>query len=327
MNYANIPIRRLACTAFGLAWALSATGAQAAGIAAGTLIANTATATYDAGGTPETINSNTVTIKVDELLDVTVTSLDAANVPISTSGAVLAFDVTNSGNGAEAFKLQADGALTGDGFDAAISAIAWDSNGNGTYDAGTDTILAPGADTPALAAGASLKAFVITNWTTQPADGALANVKLTARAATGSGTPGTKFAGQGTGGVDAIVGASTALDEDIGRLIARTASVALVKSAVIADPFGGSEPVPGAIVTYSLAATVQGSGTVTGLVVNDTIPTGTTYRPATLKLDGSALTDATGDDSGQASASGISVSVGTVTGGTSHTVSFSVQIQ
>ena len=47
---------------------------------------------------------------------------------------------------------------------------------------------------------------------------------------------------------------------------------------------------------------------------------------ASLKLDGNPLTDAASDDAGQASAAGISVNLGNVTGGASHTVKFSVTI-
>lgn len=328
MNYGLSPSRLLVATAIGLSATALCGQAQAAGVAAGTLISNMATASYDVGGNPEQVSSNTVTIAVDELLDVAVASLDAANVPLSAGGAALTFEITNTGNGPEAFAVEADPALSGDDFDPAVTALAYDSNGNGSYDAGTDTVITAGANTPLIAAGGSLKVFVVTApGTTPPADAALANVRLTARAATGTGTPGTLFAGQGTGGVDAVVGTSTAQGNAQGRLIARSATVSLVKSATIADPFGGAEPVPGAVVTYTLVASVGGSGSVANFTVTDAIPAGTSYRPATLRLDSSPLTDAAGDDAGQASAAGVAVSMGTVTGGSSHTITFSVNVQ
>jgi hypothetical protein len=76
---------------------------QAAGTPAGTNINNVATATYEASpGGPETsVESNTVTLKVDELLDVTVASADPADVTVSPGAAnqVLRFTVSNGGNG------------------------------------------------------------------------------------------------------------------------------------------------------------------------------------------------------------------------------------
>ena len=92
------------------------------------------------------------------------------------------------------------------------------------------------------------------------------------------------------------------------------------------DPFGGSQPVPGALVTFAIRADATGSGKVTSLHVTDGIPVGSTYKPGTLKLEGASLSDATDTDSGIASASGVDVTVGTLTGGSSRTVTFSTVI-
>ena len=64
---------RLALAPLAIAAALITTPAHAGGVKAGTLIENPASATYDGGAGPVTIPSNTITVKVDELLDVTVT--------------------------------------------------------------------------------------------------------------------------------------------------------------------------------------------------------------------------------------------------------------
>lgn len=326
MDYAKTRIRVLT----GALAAFSACGlgsaAHATGIAAGTSIENKATATFQNGSTTESVDSNTVTIVVDELLDVAVTSLDGSNVTLGSSGAVLSFQVHNAGNGPEAFKVVADPAVTGDDFDPSVTAIAYDSNNNNVYDAGVDTIIPVGGSTPSIAADSSVRVFVVTALAGSPADGNTAKVRLTATAATGHGPAGTKFAGQGVGGSDAIVGTSTAEDNALGTLIAQIGTVTLTKTAVIANPFGGTDPVPGSTVTFSLVAKVAGSGSVNGLTITDAIPTGTTYAPSTLKLDGGPLTDATGDDAGSASASGISVAIGSAAGGSTHTVTFSVKI-
>ncbi len=120
--------------------------------------------------------------------------------------------------------------------------------------------------------------------------------------------------------------ATTARANALGSVVARLAGVTLAKSYTIADPFGGSQPVPGAIVSYSLKADVGGSGSVQNLHVSDAIPAGTAYQANSLKLDGTALSDTVDSDAGKASAAGIEVTLGTVPGGTSHTVTFQVKI-
>lgn len=326
MTYALTPIKFLTGGIGALALLSVSAPALAAGVAAGTFIENTATATYTSGTTTETVDSNTVTILVDELLDVTVSTLDASALPLGSGSAVLSFQLHNSGNGPEAFELTPDVAVTGDDFDPALSLVAWDSNGNNVYDAGIDTVIPSGGATPVIAAEGNLRIFVVVTLAGSPADGDTADVRLTATAVTGSGPAGTKFAGQGTGGGDAIVGNSTAEDDDIGTLLAEIGAVSLIKSATILDQYNGSDAIPGATVTFRIVASVTGAGSVSGLVVTDDIPTGTTYVAASLELDGDALTDGTGDDEGEADSSGIAVDLGTVAGGDSHTIEFSVTI-
>jgi len=61
-------------------------------------------------------------------------------------------------------------------------------------------------------------------------------------------------------------------------------------------------------------------------MITDAIPADTTYVAGSLTLDSSALTDASGDDAGEASATDIAVDLGTVPGGTSRAVTFDVTI-
>ena len=104
-------------------------------------------------------------------------------------------------------------------------------------------------------------------------------------------------------------------------------TVDLTKSATVLDSFGGDSAVPGAVVTFTITADVAGSGSVDDLIITDAIPAGTTYNPGTLALEGAGLTDAAGDDAGEASnAAGITVDLGTVAGGTSQSITFDVTI-
>lgn len=308
--------------------------AFAAGTVAGTDIQNIASATFDSPVGPVTIDSNTVVIKVDELLDVTVVTTDPGDV-ITTpgrTGNVQAFRVTNTGNGDEAFSLVANTANGGDDFDPALQQIVIDSNNNGVYDAGVDVVYVAGSNDPVIAPDQSKTIFVITSTPAGVANGNRANVSLLASAVTGTGTPGTSFAGQGQGGGGAVVGSTGADAQASSFLAVQSASVTLTKSATIADPFGGQRPVPGAVVTYRLVATVSGAGTLNNLAINDPIPAGSTYQAGSLTLQVAAspattLTDAADADAGNFNGTRIAVSAGNVPAGETRTVTFRVVIQ
>jgi len=317
---------RLALAPLAIAAALITTPAHAGGVKAGTLIENTASATYDGGAGPVTIPSNTITVKVDELLDVTVTSRDSGPVSAAPGSAVLTFELTNTGNGPEAYTLTANPAVAGNDFDTTVNGIAVDTNGNGVYDPGVDQMLTGPATTAAIAADASLTVFVLVTIPGGVADGDQSDVSLLAEAVTGTGAPGTAFAGQGAGGGNAIVGSTGANATATGSLSVGITDVDLIKSATVRDPFGGTGIVPGATITYAIRAEVRGSGSVSDLVVTDAAPADTTYVAGSLKLDGVTLTDAADADAGRSSTSGISVDLGTVSGGSSHTVTFQVII-
>lgn len=301
--------------------------AYAEGVSAGTLIENTATATYDDGEANKTVDSNTVTVQVDELLDVTVTSLDSGPIGTAPGEAVLTFEVTNTGNGPEAFTLTANPAVAANDFDTDITNIAVDTNGNGTYDPGVDAILTGPETTAVLASDEATTVFVIVEVPSDAADSEASEVELLAEAVTGTGDPGTTFAGEGVDGGDAIVGTTEAQGSAVGSLIVGITTVDLDKSVSVADPFGGTSAVPGSVASFTITATVSGSGSVDDLIVTDAIPEGTTYSAGSLSLDGNPLTDASGDDAGEASdADGIIVDLGTVSGGTVQTITFDVTV-
>ena len=311
-----------------IAFASVPDSAHAAGTTAGTTISNTATATYnDPGGNPQTANSNQVDIVVDELLDVTVVSADPGDVPVApgSTNRVLSFTVTNTGNGSEAFRLTPNGAVGGDNFDPTVTSIVID-NGNGVYDPGVDVVYTAGTNDPVLAPDGSVKVFLLSTIPGGASDTHRGIATLTAAAVTGTGAPGTAFAGQGQGGGDAIVGTTGADGVDDGAYVVQNAVVSLGKVAAIVDPFGGTEPVPGSIVTYTLTATITGSGTLTNVTIGDAIPANTTYQSGTIRLQGSPLSDATDADVGEFASSAVNVRLGTVSGGTTRVVTFQVRI-
>lgn len=324
-------LRRLGLKAVAAAGIASgvASPALAVGTTAGTTISNTATATYtDPVGNPVSVPSNTVALRVDEVLDVTVATAEAGDVPAQpgATNQVVKYTVTNTGNGSEAFVLAPITAIGGDAFDPAATSVVLDSNGNGVYDAGVDTVYVAGSNDPVLAPDSSIKVFVLSTIPAGATDGQRGQIDLTATAVTGSGPAGTVFGGQGTGGGDAVVGTTTAAGRDKNFFVISAATVALAKSASVLDPFGGTRSVPGSIITYTLVATVSGSGTLANLAVGDPVPAATTYVPASITAQGSGLSDATDADSGEFAANRVSVRFGAVAGGQTRTVTFQVRI-
>ena len=283
---------------------LPAQAAFAAGTAAGTDITNQATANYTVASTNYTENSNTTTTRVAEILNVDVVWQDAGNVTVipGDTGRVLTFQVTNTGNGTDDYTLAGLSTLGGDDFDPTLVGIYFDTNGNGSYDAGTDAQYIAGTNDPLIPADGSITVFVLNDIPGGVVDGNLGNSQFTLTSNTGSGAPGTIIGGVGEGGTDAVVGTTGGSGSEIGTYEVSSVTVSLVKSVSVADPFGGTEPVPGAVLTYSVVVTVAGSGTALGVVITDPIPADTTYNAGTLTLNGGPLTDAGGDDAGDVGA-------------------------
>ena len=280
--------------------------AVAAGTAAGTVIQNTANVAFDLGGTPLSLDSNTTTITVAERLDVDVT-LQSPQLLVAANDAnrALLFTVTNTGNGSETFQLAIDSGLAGDDFDPvpAVPAIYFDTDASGDFSVG-DIAYAPGANDPVLAADASVDIFLVNDIPGTVINGQIGFTQLTASAATGTGAPGTEFAGQGDGGVDAIVGTSGAEDADVGEYLVSDVQINVIKSQVVTDPFGGNQPIPGATITYTVTVEVASIGTATASVLSDPIPTYTTFVPNSITLNAAALSDAIDADAGELNSSG-----------------------
>lgn len=296
---------------------------------AGTTISNTATATFDSGGGPQTVDSNRVDLLVDELLDVTVASNNPTDVP-TTPGAtsqVLSFRVTNTGNGAENFVLSTIANVGGDNYDPVVTQIYIDANGDNAFDANVDTLYTPGTGDPLLQPETAITVFVVATTPGTVVDGNRGIVSLVAAAKTGTGAPGRSFAGQGEGGGDAVVGSTGADADDDGAFIVNAATVTLVKSATVTNALGTTDPVPGATITYTIVATVAGSGSVSGLAIADNIPSNTLYVPGSITLGGAGLSDAVDADAADYNGTRINVALGAVAGGQTRTVTFRTTIQ
>ena len=273
----------------------------AVGTIAGTDIDNTAVVSYEVAGTPQSITSDTVTLTVAEVLDVDVTLLSGpVSVVSGASTQELLFVVTNTGNGTETFLLAINNALSGDDFDPVASipaAIYFDTDASGDFSPG-DIAYVPGGNDPLLAPDASVDVLLVNDIPAALADGATGLSELGADALTGTGAPGDRFPGDGDDGIDAVVGTSGADDAISGQYIISDIQLAVIKSATVLDPFGATDPVPGAEITYRIVVTPTGTQTATNTVIADPIPANTTYLPDSITLNGGALTDAADADVG-----------------------------
>ena len=274
--------------------------AMAIGTSAGIDISNSSKAEYSIAGSSGSVNGNIVTFRVDEKLDVNVTWQDAANVGVSTpdTNQILTFLLTNTGNGNDSYTLNVQNTLGGDQFNPVQVDIYLDTNGNGNFNAGVDTLYIPGTNDPVLAADASQTIFVRNNIPASLNGGDLGNSQLTATSTTGSGAPATSFANAGDNNTTAVVGTSGGSSSAIGTYDVTNATVALLKSVVISDPLGGNQPMPGATMTYSIQVSVTGPGTANGVVITDPIPANATYTTGTLTLNAVSLSDVADGDAG-----------------------------
>jgi len=321
-----------AVTALALYAVFASDDAFAVGIPAGTTIDNTASVSYSVGTVTATSTSNTTSVTVAEILDVVVT-VQTPSVPVAPGSTqqVIRYRVTNTGNGPETFHLVMNDAIAGDQFDpvAASPSIYLDTDGNGTLGA-ADAAYVAGTNDPALAADGFVTVFVVNSIPNSVIDGNIGRSSLSADARTGSGAPGTVYAGQGAAGTDAVVGTTGAIALGTGEYLVQGVSIVAAKSQAVVDQFGGTTPVPGARINYTIAVSATGTGSATGVIFADNIPANTTYVPGTLTLNNVALTDGADADAGAfetTPVTRVSVQLGTLTQASGvQTVRFAVRI-
>ena len=122
--------------AFAAAGLLASTMSYAAGTSVGTSIDNTATATYYAAGDTTSqlsAESNTESVVVQEIIDFTInTTSSNVNVTSEQQDVVVAYTVSNTGNGSEGFVFSVTGA--GPDFTPATFQLYEDRDGNGVLD-------------------------------------------------------------------------------------------------------------------------------------------------------------------------------------------------
>ena len=342
--------------------ALGATPVLAVGTDAGSTITNNVSVGYNVGGVAQTAINASNDIIVDRKINLTVAEVGSVTTTVAPGqlAAVTTFTVTNTSNATLDFGLSvaeiAGGTAAHGGTDnfnaAAAPQVFVDSNGNGTYEAGTDLatfmdeILEDGVRT----------VFVVANIPVGQANASVAEVNLIAQARE-SGVLGTQgavsaeTAGANTAGVDTvfadIAGSATGdiardgrhSDDDDYTVLAAQLTVAK-QSRVISDPFNGTtnpKLIPGAVVEYCIVVTnASGGGAADSVAISDTLPTQTvglvgfgpflsgTYTgvapTGTCNADGTSTP-------GALAGNVVSGNLGTIATGTSRTLYFRATIQ
>jgi uncharacterized repeat protein (TIGR01451 family) len=290
--------------------------ALAVGTPSGTTVDNAATVNYTVGGVGQAqIVSNTASFVVDNMVDLTVTTVDGAAVIVNPGSVarVLTYTVTNTGNTVQDYSLTASpgtGTFYGvtDNFDATNVQVFVDANSNGTYDAGVDIQ----SYIDELAEDATITVFIVADIPIGQVDLDGAIYDLVAQTAQGGsagvqgadilnddngnispgGTPSDipddpatiqiVFA-DGTGSVD---GARDGRFSSRDAFVVGSAVLAVVKSqAVINDPFNGAnnpKAIPGATIRYTIDISNSGSTNADVVVVADQIPANTTFVSASV---------------------------------------------
>jgi len=281
---------------------INAGNAMAAGTASGTTISNQATVDYKVATVDQPqATSNNYQFVVDNKVNLTVSTDDGAAISVTpgTNDNVMTFTVTNNGNTSQDFSLSA-AALAGgaaafagtDNIDGDTVEIYVETAGGAGYQAVSDT------DTHinALAADASIKVYIVTDFNTGYSDGDIASYWLIAEARTndGAGTLGgalTETAGADTEGSVDIVFADVDGDGGGANDASRdakhssqddyeiaTASLSITKSStIVSDPFNNTtnpKRIPGAVVQYQIAITNGGgAATATDIAFSDSLNT------------------------------------------------------
>lgn len=285
--------------------------AFAIGTDANTSIDNRATVNYSVGGVAQTqiessptgnttpgagAGADTTFVVDNKILHVVAetsggveaTSPGAANV-------VATFTVTNQGNSSQGYALTPTNQATGsaspfggsaDAFDVTNLRVYVDSNANGTYDAGTDTL----SYIDTLVEDASVTVFIVSDIPLTATNGQHANVQLAARAAapgTAGATLMTETAGAESATVVDVVFADTGatardgIHEAVDQYAVASASLSVAKtSSVVSDPFNGTtnpKAIPLAIVQYAIVLTNTGASAASSVTIRDPQPAATTF--------------------------------------------------
>lgn len=328
--------------------------AFAAGTTAGTTITNTAFVDYQVGGVSQGQLSDSDAFVVDRKINLTVAEVGSITTTVVPGQpvAVTTFTVTNTSNQVLDFLLTSSQLGSGtaahggtDTFNVTGLSMFVDTNGNGTYESGTDTAI---TFIDELAADASRTIFLVGAVPAGLGTGAVAGVTLTATAREG-GTATTQGAAisetttANTAGIDTVFadtagvteGARSGSHSDDDDYTVSTATLTVDKtSRVISDPFNGtSNPklIPGAVVEYCIAVSnAAGGADATSVSITDNVPTALLFTAGSIVLNGtvtSGTCNADGAAGGTFTDPQVAGTIATIAAGSARTLIFRATVK
>ena len=278
-----------AAAVFCAVMVLAASGLEAQGTPAGTVIRAWALVSFDILGVSYSFSTDTASVTVGQVAGVDVQPPRSST---GSPGAALVFanTLSNMGNAPDSFTV------TGVSKHAWPVALYLDVNGDGILNAGDVPLSGP---VPLGYAGAT---HILAQLSIPNNAGALGVTDTVTLVATSH-----------------FNGATNASVPDRADIPAAPVALGITKQVDRASAAAND------VLTYTLAYTATGGGITNSAQLTDTIPAGAQYVPGTLKWNGNPLTDATGDDAGSFVAAGngvITVDLGALAGGASGSVTF-----
>ena len=323
--------------------------ALAAGTASGVTISNIATVNYEVGGlgqtailssplgdTPTGINTDFV---VDNKVDLTVANLDGGTITVAPGSTVrvLTFSVTNDGNTTQGYLLSVVSGATAITMGPPVE--IWIDHPTlgiqGTYD-GADTLYGAGTNAgdldPNVVGAESMTVFIVADTPIAAVDATVDNFSLLATTTnlgtavvtvdtvlnTAAGVE-VVFA-DGIGPVDPDQVNPDGTHSAAGSYTVASATLTVTKTAIVLDVFGGSFAIPGSTVTYTITVANTGGTAATTVIISDAIPSDTTLVSTSITLDtGSGPVV-------QPDSTPVTVSIASLAGGATATITFQVTI-
>lgn len=262
---------------------------HAKGVSAATVIQNSATLNFSMSGEQFSIVSNVDRSVVEQLLDVSVSWMDTADILVSRGDKkrVLTFKIVNNGNGKDRYTLIAKEEISKSEFVTEIKKVYVDMNDNFQFDSSDSE-----RKTITLEPDEEGLVFLVTNINGDLNASSLSrnfvNLEAFSRRG-GSGEVGRVHLNRGIGGVDAIDGLGGGKSEDEGVFQLLIANVILDKNVTNNDD----------IFTVLIDIRVEGDGLAESVKVEDQIPDEMIYIKNSLELDDISLTDADDTDEGR----------------------------
>lgn len=318
----RFPAAHLA-TASAAIMALSATPAMAAGTTAGTQINNRATINYQVNTIPTSATAAASTVTVDRVVRFTVSQLTTSPITVypgdtnvsvafrigSTSNAPISFSLTGSNTASDTFSVQ-------------NLRYYWDQDGNGIFEALTDTEYTA-SNSPVINPDTNYTFFIVADIPSDVAKDAI-DTLLTSVTAMEPNTTGNQstaiitaaIAGNTTGvdtvlvdsastQGDAVNNGTVQVDPTLQATAKPLSSMRMI--TIISDPVNGTTKpryIPGAVVEYCIAVSnASDTKSITDLTIEETLGANQTFDSTFGIYQGGTVTNGVCDTTGSAGGS------------------------